>query len=90
MSSPDPKRPPAPAPFAWPPAIAASEPTPTVAAADASWSRPAGTASRGPAGTAAPDAEAAGAAFTDRPEVQVGAAFVGGFFAALILKRVGR
>lgn len=85
MSSPDPPRPPAaPTPFAWPPSVAASEPTSTVSASEASWSHPAGTAS--------PDAgaDAAGDAFTDRPEVQVGAAFVGGFFAALILKRVGR
>jgi len=35
------------------------------------------------------DSGAASPAVTDRPEVQVGAAFAGGLLAALILKRLG-
>jgi len=35
------------------------------------------------------DSGAASSAVTDRPEVQVGAAFAGGLLAALILKRLG-
>jgi hypothetical protein len=59
----------------------APQPTPTVPASEASWSRPPGTAA------------AEGAAETpmaDRPEVLVGAAFAGGLVAAQILKRLGR
>jgi hypothetical protein len=62
----------------------APEPTPTVSAAEASWSRPAGSAAQTP--TSAPT----GDALADRPEVLVGAAFAGGFVAALFLKRLGR
>lgn len=58
------------------------EPTPTVSAAEASYSRPAGSA-------AAPSALSP-QAYDDRPEVLVGAAFAGGILAALILKRLGR
>ncbi|MCW3013001.1 MAG: hypothetical protein JWO02_93 [Solirubrobacterales bacterium] len=72
-----------PAPFAPPERAAAPEPTPTVPASEASWSRPAGSA-------APPTSVPAADAFADRPEVLVGAAFAGGFVAALILKRLGR
>jgi hypothetical protein len=61
------------------------EPTPTVPASEASWSHPAGSAAPPPP-TSVPSADA----FSDRPEVLVGAAFAGGFVAALILKRLGR
>lgn len=59
----------------------APEPTPTVSAADASYSRPVGSAAPG---ALSPDA------YADRPEVLVGAAFAGGMLAALILKRLAR
>lgn len=36
-----------------------------------------------------PDASGASSSPADRPEVQVGAAFAGGFLVALILKRLG-
>ena len=39
-----------------------------------------------PAGSAMPEG---GIPFTERPEALVGAAFAGGFLAALILKRLG-
>jgi hypothetical protein len=59
----------------------APQPTPTVPASDASWSRPPGTAA----------AEGASEMpMADRPEVLVGAAFAGGLVAAKILKRLGR
>jgi len=51
------------------------QPQPTPAAAE-------------PAPEPAPTAPAVGA--DDRPEIAVGAAFAGGFLAALILKRLGR
>jgi hypothetical protein len=41
-----------------------------------------------PASEFAPNAAAVGT--DDRPEIAVGAAFAGGFLAALILKRLGR
>jgi hypothetical protein len=62
----------------------APEPTPTVSAAAASFSRPVGSAA--PTPTASP----AGVAPADRPEVLVGAAFAGGLVLALIIKRLGR
>jgi hypothetical protein len=55
------------------------EPTPTVG-------HDAQTKSH-PAGSAMPEG---GISATERPEVLVGAAFAGGFLAALILKRLGR
>lgn len=61
--------------------VPAPEPTPTVPAAEASYSHPAGSAAPS---ALSPDA------YADRPEVLVGAAFAGGALAALILKRLGR
>ncbi|MCW2957622.1 MAG: hypothetical protein JWP18_425 [Solirubrobacterales bacterium] len=63
----------------------APEPTPTVSAAEASWSRPAGSAAPPPV-----SAPPSGDALADRPEVLVGAAFAGGLVVAMILKRLGR
>jgi hypothetical protein len=63
----------------------APEPTPTVSAAEATWSRPAGSAAPPPV-----SASPSGEALADRPEVLVGAAFAGGLVAAMILKRLGR
>jgi hypothetical protein len=57
------------------PAPAAAEPAPPVGPVE-------------PAPEFASDAAAVGA--DDRPEIAVGAAFAGGFLAALILKRLGR
>jgi hypothetical protein len=54
------------------------EPTPVVGAADATWSRPAGSALL--------DGAPAGAPPDPHPEKLVGAAFAGGLVAALILK----
>ena len=56
-----------------------TEPTPTVGHGEQTRSHPAGSAQ--PEG---------GIPATERPEVRVGAAFAGGFLAALILKRLGR
>jgi hypothetical protein len=42
-----------------------------------------------PAGSAMFDGAQASAPSTERPEIVVGAAFAGGFVAALILKRLG-
>jgi hypothetical protein len=58
---------------------AATEPTPTVGHSEQTRSHPHGSPS--PEG---------GVPTTERPEVLVGAAFAGGFLAALILKRLGR
>ena len=55
----------------------AAEPTPTVPGAQQTSSHPPGTAS--PEG---------GIPVTERPEARVGAAFVGGLVAALILKKL--
>ncbi len=63
----------------------APEPTPTVTASEASWSRPVGSAAPDPA-----SAPPAGDAAADRPEVLVGAAFAGGLVFAMMLKRLGR
>jgi uncharacterized membrane protein len=63
----------------------APEPTPTVSATDASWSRPAGSAAPPPF-PASPSADAN----AERPEVLVGAAFAGGLVVAMLLKRLGR
>ena len=61
------------------PAAPPTEPTPTVGHDQQTHSHPAGSAM--PEG---------GIPATERPEVLVGAAFAGGFIAALILKRLGR
>jgi hypothetical protein len=65
-------------------ASSGAEPTPTIGAADASYSTPPGSAA--PAGPGSLDLEA----LSDRPEVLAGAAFAGGLVAAMILKRLGR
>ena len=56
---------------------AGAEPTPTVAGAQQTSSHPPGSAM--PEG---------GVPLTDKPEVLVGAAFAGGFVAAMILKKI--
>lgn len=56
--------------------------TPTAAGPDPSSTTP-------PAGSAMFGGAQASAPSTERPEVVVGAAFAGGFLAALILKRLG-
>jgi hypothetical protein len=59
--------------------------------ADAPTTEPTGTVGHGqhtashPAGSAMPEG---GIPFTERPEALVGAAFAGGFLAAMILKRL--
>ena len=58
-------------------AEAASDPTPTVPGGQQTASHPAGSAM--PEGGTSP---------TERPEVLVGAAFAGGFAAALVLKKI--
>jgi hypothetical protein len=60
-----------------------TEPTPTVPHAEATFERPAGSASMG-GGDSGGAASAA-----QRPEAMVGAAFAGGLIAAMILKRLG-
>jgi hypothetical protein len=70
------------------PTTAAPEPTPVVSPVEATPEHP--------AGTAAPPAEAPSILSNlpvdveERPEILVGAAFVGGILAAMILKRLGR
>lgn len=61
---------------------AAPSPAPVVTAANATTTHPAGSAA---AGVGAGSSSLPG----DRPEVIVGAAFAGGFVAAMILKRLG-
>ncbi|MBA2348312.1 MAG: hypothetical protein H0V81_08450 [Solirubrobacterales bacterium] len=86
-----------------PEAASSTEPTPTVAPADATHESPAGSAkpasewlaerdAPGPADTStAPEGAAAQAqALTEKPEVVVGLAFLGGAAVSLILKRFGR
>ncbi len=63
----------------WRPPTDPVEPTPTVGHDEQTKSHPAGSAM--PEG---------GISAAERPEVLVGAAFAGGFLAALILKRLGR
>ncbi|MEA2249803.1 MAG: hypothetical protein QOI62_3506 [Solirubrobacteraceae bacterium] len=70
------------------PTTAGPEPTPVVGASEATAEHPAGTAaegftSSGPLSSLPVDVD-------ERPEILVGAAFAGGFLAALILKRLGR
>ncbi|MDQ3742124.1 MAG: hypothetical protein M3320_07125 [Actinomycetota bacterium] len=55
----------------------AAEPTPTVAGGERTSSHP--------AGSALPEG---GVPATEKPEVLVGAAFAGGFLAAMILKKI--
>jgi hypothetical protein len=75
------------------PTNAGPEPTPTVGAGEATFSQPAGTAAGSGWATPGdvPTGEGAGASGgADRPELLAGAAFAGGFVAAMILKRLGR
>lgn len=66
------------------------EPTPTVGASDASFTRPPGSAApAGSTGTGGPGGLDLEALANDRPEVLAGAAFAGGLIAAMILKRLG-
>ncbi|MEA2256482.1 MAG: hypothetical protein QOG35_2527 [Solirubrobacteraceae bacterium] len=70
------------------PTTAGPEPTPVVGVSQATTEHPAGTAagddaSSGPLSNLPVDVD-------ERPEILVGAAFAGGFLAALILKRLGR
>ncbi len=58
-------------------AVSAAEPTPTVGGGEQTASHPAGSAM--PEG---------GLPATEKPEVLVGAAFAGGFLAALVLKKI--
>ncbi|HEV7753006.1 MAG TPA: hypothetical protein VGO71_15780 [Baekduia sp.] len=77
----DPAQPPV-EPVAEPAAAPVIEPTPTVGAADATWSQPAGSALL--------DGAPAGAPVDPNPEKLVGKAFAGGLVAALILGRLAK
>lgn len=70
------------------PASAGPEPTRVVGASEATTNRPAGSAaSSDGSGLQMPEMPEI---VSERPEILVGAAFAGGFLAALILKRLGR
>jgi hypothetical protein len=60
-------------------AIPVPEPTPVVAASDATRAHPPGTAAPEPTQVIGP---------ADKPELAVGAAFAGGFVLAFILKKI--
>jgi hypothetical protein len=63
------------------------QPAPTVTAAQATTTRPAGTTAA--SGAAANPTELPFGIPPERPEILVGAAFAGGLVAAFILKRLG-
>jgi hypothetical protein len=65
------------------PTTAGPEPATVPGASDSTFTQPPGSAvlDSAPVGAGSP---------LDRPEVRVGAAFAGGFMAALLLKRLGR
>ena len=77
----DPAQPPV-EPVAEPAVGSVTEPTPTVGAADATWSQPAGSALL--------DGAPAGAPVDPNPEKLVGKAFAGGLVAALFLGRLAK